>query len=102
MKRFFYFVVLMLLSSSAQAGNSFSFVVGGHRIRIDAPRSCRSPSCVSVSIPGIYQTHRARERDDIDAASSAATGFATRRSACDQAFHRTRRRGAASATNCAV
>jgi len=71
MKRFFYFVVLMLLSSSAQAGNSFSFVVGGHRIRIDAPRSCRSPSCVSVSIPGIYQTHRARERDDIDAASSA-------------------------------
>ena len=67
--RFFYFVVLMLLSSSAQAGNSFSLVVGGHRIRIDAPRSCRSPSCVSVSIPGIYQTHRARERDDIDAAS---------------------------------
>ena len=32
MKRFFYFVVLMLLSSSAQAGNSFPFVVGGHRI----------------------------------------------------------------------
>ena len=63
MKRFFYFVVLMLLSSSAQAGNSFSLVVGGHRIRIEAPRSCRSPSCVSVSIPGIYQTHRARERD---------------------------------------
>ena len=71
MKRFFYFVVLMLLSSSAQAGNSFSLVVGGHRIRIEAPRSCRSPSCVSVSIPRIYQTHRARERDDIDAASSA-------------------------------
>ena len=69
MKRFFYFVVLILLSSSAQAGNSFSLVVGGHRIRIEAPRSCRSPSCVSVSIPGIYQTHRARERDDIDAAS---------------------------------
>jgi uncharacterized protein (DUF2147 family) len=71
MTRFFYFVVLMVLSSSAQAGNSFSFVVGGHRIRIQALRYCRSPSCVSVSIPGIYQTHRARERDDIDAASSA-------------------------------
>jgi hypothetical protein len=44
MKRFFYFVVLMLLSSSAQAGNSFSFVVGGHRIHIEAARYCRSPT----------------------------------------------------------
>jgi hypothetical protein len=73
MKRFCYLTVLMVLSSSAYAGNSFSFVVGGHRIRIDAPRYCNSPSCVSVSIPGIYQTRRARDRDDdIDAAPNAA------------------------------
>jgi uncharacterized protein (DUF2147 family) len=57
MKRLFYLAMLMLLSPSAYAGNSFSFVVGGHRIHIEAPSHCDSPSCVSVSIPGIYQTH---------------------------------------------
>jgi hypothetical protein len=62
MKRFFHFVALMLLGSSAQAGNSFSFVVGGHRIRIDAPRSCRSPSCVSVSIPGFIKRTDGRKQ----------------------------------------
>jgi uncharacterized protein (DUF2147 family) len=73
MKRFFYLVVLMVLSSSAQAGNSFSFVVAGHRVTIEAPRDCNSPSCVSVSIPGIYQTHGGRDRyDGNDDASDAA------------------------------
>ena len=64
MKRLGYLVMLMVLSSSAQAGNTFSFVVGGHRVNIDAPRNCRFASCVSLSIPGIYQTHRKRDRDD--------------------------------------
>jgi uncharacterized protein (DUF2147 family) len=73
MKRFFYLVMLMVLSSSAQAGNSFSFVVAGHRVTIEAPRDCNSPSCVSVSIPGIFQTHGGRDRyDDDDDASDAA------------------------------
>ena len=66
MKRLCFLAVLMMLSSSAYAGNSFSFVVGGHRIRIEAPRHCNSPSCVSVSIPGIYQARRDREEDDRD------------------------------------
>ena len=69
MKRFFYLVVLMVLSSSAYAGESFSFVVGGHRIRIEAPRHCSSPSCVSVSIPGIYETRHRRDRYDDDDAT---------------------------------
>jgi hypothetical protein len=69
MKRFFYLVVLMVLSSSAYAGESFSFVVGGHRIRIEAPRHCNSPSCVSVSIPGIYETRHRRDRYDDDDAT---------------------------------
>jgi hypothetical protein len=73
MKRFFYLVVLMALSSSAQAGNSFSFVVAGHRITIEAPRDCNSPSCVSVSIPGIYPSRGERDRyDENDEASDAA------------------------------
>jgi uncharacterized protein (DUF2147 family) len=64
MKRLLCLAVLMMLGSSAHAGG-FSFVAGGHRIRIDAPRYCGSPSCVSLSISGI----RRREwNEDIDAA----------------------------------
>lgn len=74
MKRFCFLALLMVLSSSADAGNSLSFVVGGHRIRIEAPRHCRSPSCVSVSVPGIHQTRRWNDRsvdDDRDTAAPA-------------------------------
>jgi uncharacterized protein (DUF2147 family) len=71
MKRCCYLLTLMLLSSSAYAGESFSFVVAGHRIHLEAPRGCNSTSCVSVSIPGIYQTRRRRERED-DAVPQAA------------------------------
>jgi Uncharacterized protein conserved in bacteria (DUF2147) len=64
MKRVLYLVVLMALSSSAHAGNSFSFVVAGHRVIIEAPRDCSSPSCASVSIPGIYESRGIRAGDD--------------------------------------
>jgi hypothetical protein len=77
MRQFLYLVVLMALSSSAQAGNSFSFVVAGHRIAIEAPRDCSSPSCVSVSIPGIYETGGGRDRDDdLDDTSDASDAAA--------------------------
>jgi uncharacterized protein (DUF2147 family) len=64
MKRICSLVVLMLLSSSAHAGNSFSFVVGGHRIHIGAARHCRSALCVFASIPGVYETRRGRDRNE--------------------------------------
>jgi uncharacterized protein (DUF2147 family) len=64
MERFCFLVVLMLFSSSAHAGNSFSFVIGGHSIHIGAARHCRSASCVFVSIPGIYETRRGRDRNE--------------------------------------
>jgi uncharacterized protein (DUF2147 family) len=63
MKRFCLFLALMALSSSAHAG-SYSFVVAGHHIHIEAPRHCRSTSCVSVSIPGVYRSNHGRDRDD--------------------------------------
>jgi len=68
--RFFYLLVLMVLSSSAHAGHTFSFVVGRHRVRIEAPRHCHSPSCLSVSIPEIRET--LDRYDNIDAAPGAA------------------------------
>jgi uncharacterized protein (DUF2147 family) len=50
MRRFGYLAVLMMLSSSAHAGEVHSFVVGGHHIRIEAGRHCASLSCISWSI----------------------------------------------------
>src|ERR1700736_3433549 len=67
MKRFGYLAMLMVLSSSAYAGDSYSLVFGGHRIHVEAPRHCRSLSCVAV-----YETRRRRDRyDDLDAAPDA-------------------------------
>jgi hypothetical protein len=41
-------IALMAMAPAAQAG-SYSFSVGGHRFHVEAPRNCRSTSCVSVS-----------------------------------------------------
>jgi uncharacterized protein (DUF2147 family) len=71
MKRFFCLAILTLLGSPAYA-SSYSFVVAGHAIHIEAPRHCRSTSCVSVSIPGIYETRRRRDGHDDDAPAVAA------------------------------
>src|SRR5436305_2079782 len=63
MKSFCLLAALMLLSPSAYAGSSISFTVGGHRVHIEASRHCRSTSCASVSISGVY---RSRDRYDDD------------------------------------
>jgi Uncharacterized protein conserved in bacteria (DUF2147) len=70
MKRFCFLAALTLFSPSAYARDQVSFVVAGHRIHIEASRSCRSPSCASISISGIYESRRKQERldDDRDAA----------------------------------
>jgi hypothetical protein len=65
MKRLCCLVMLTLLSSSALA-DSISFSVGGHRIRIEAPRNCRSTSCASVSVSGLFESRHRRERLDDD------------------------------------
>jgi hypothetical protein len=68
--QFFYVIVLMVLSSSAYAGHTFSLVVGRHRVRIEPPRHCHSPSCLSVSIPEIRET--LDRYDAVDATPAAA------------------------------
>jgi uncharacterized protein (DUF2147 family) len=62
MKRLIAFAALLLASSTAHAGDSYSFEVGGRTIHIDAPSGCDSPSCVSISIPGIYESDPKRTR----------------------------------------
>src|SRR5215510_13759996 len=69
MKRLCGLMVLMLVSSSADAG-TISFSVGGHRIRIEAPRGCASSSCASISIPGVYESSKKRDDDKRDIAAS--------------------------------
>src|SRR6185437_178824 len=71
MKRFCALAVLMLLGSPAEAGDSYSFVIGGHRIHIERPRHCNSASCVSVSIPGVYEKRARRDCYDDDDTRSA-------------------------------
>ena len=62
MKRLIAFAALLLASSAAHAGDSYSFEVGGRTIHIDAPSGCDSPYCVSISIPGIYESDRKHTR----------------------------------------
>jgi hypothetical protein len=64
MQRYCLLAALMLLSPSAYAGNSISFTVGGHRIHIEASRHCRSTSCASVSISGVYRSRHRYDDDD--------------------------------------
>ncbi len=68
---------LLLSSPLAHAGDSYSFDVGGRSVTIHAPRGCDSPSCISVSIPGVFHYGPKRgarievERDDEDMEAAA-------------------------------
>jgi hypothetical protein len=68
MKQLYYLIPLMVLSSSAYAGHSYSFVFHGKRVHIEASRHCRSLSCVSVSYPG----KRDRSNDTDTTATTAS------------------------------
>jgi hypothetical protein len=63
MKRFCVLAVLMAFSSSADAGGSISFSVGGHRVHIESSRHCRSTSCASVWISGSRRNRADEDRD---------------------------------------
>jgi uncharacterized protein (DUF2147 family) len=54
MKKFYLAAALLLATTSAHAGgNSISFQIEGHRIRIDAPRNCSSLDCIKISAPSL-------------------------------------------------
>jgi uncharacterized protein (DUF2147 family) len=44
---------LLMVTSSAHAGNSVSFEIDGHKVRIEAPRNCNQLSCIQISAPGL-------------------------------------------------
>ena len=54
MKKFYLAAALLLATTSAHAGgNSVSFQIEGHRIRIEAPRNCNSLDCIKISAPSL-------------------------------------------------
>ncbi len=53
MKKLYVLAALLMLTTSAQAGNSISFQIEGHRIRIEAPKNCDSLSCIQISAPSL-------------------------------------------------
>jgi uncharacterized protein (DUF2147 family) len=53
MKKLYVLAALLMATSSAHAGNSISFEIDGHRIRIEAPRNCDSLDCIKVTAPGL-------------------------------------------------
>lgn len=63
MMRLCFLAVLIAVSSSAEAGGSISFTVGGHRVHIESSRYCRSTSCASVSISGAGRKY-VRQNED--------------------------------------
>lgn len=78
---------LLLAGTAAQAGDTYSFEIGGRSIYIDAPNGCDSVSCISVSIPGVFEygpkrgkrvRNNARiDREDVEASAPTKPANAT-------------------------
>ena len=77
MKKLYLLAALLLATTSAQAGNSISFQIEGHKIRIEAPKNCDSLSCIKVSAPSLSGSSFGNfgsksKNDDDDVASDPA------------------------------
>lgn len=55
MKRLMMAAALLAVATAANAGETYSFDIGGRTIRIDKPRDCDDVSCISLSIPGVME-----------------------------------------------
>ena len=53
MKKFCVLAALLMATTAAHAGNSISFEIDGHKVRIEAPSNCDTLSCIKVSAPGL-------------------------------------------------
>jgi len=53
MKKLYIIAALLMASTAAQAGNSVSFEIEGHKIHIEAPKNCDELSCIKISGQGL-------------------------------------------------
>lgn len=66
MKRLAVLAAILLATTAAHAGDSYSFDIGDQQVTIDAPKDCRSADCISISIPGVFEYNTKRVRRDRD------------------------------------
>ena len=75
MKKLAIVATLLLATTAAYAGNSISFEIDGHRIRIEAPRNCDALSCLQISGSGLsgsgFGSKSKRFDDDNDVAANS-------------------------------
>jgi len=53
MKKICLLAALLMASSAAHAGDSIAFQIGGHKIRVEAPKNCDKLSCLHISAPSL-------------------------------------------------
>ncbi len=53
MKRLYVLAALLMVTTSAHAGNGISLEINGHKIHIEAPKNCDSLACIKVSAPDL-------------------------------------------------
>src|SRR5258708_21040524 len=76
MKKICLLAALLMASTAAHAGDSVAFQIGGHKIRIEAPKNCDKLSCLQISAPSLSGSDLSfkgfkSSRDDDEAASRA-------------------------------
>ena len=75
MKKICLLAALLMASTAAHAGDSIAFQIGGHKIRIEAPKNCDKLSCLQISAPSLSGSDLLKglksSRDDDDVASRA-------------------------------
>jgi uncharacterized protein (DUF2147 family) len=64
MKKLTILAALVMATTSAQAGNSISFEIDGHKVRIEAPRNCDQLSCIKISGFDLKGFKSSRVEDD--------------------------------------
>ena len=68
MKKLITLAALLMATTSAHAGNSISFEIDGHKVRIEAPKNCDQLSCIKISGFDFKGFNSKRIDDDDDVA----------------------------------
>jgi len=76
MKKICLLAALLMASTAAHAGDSIAFQIGGHKIRVEAPKNCDKLSCLQISAPSLSGSGLSLKsfksgRDDDEVASRA-------------------------------
>ena len=93
MKKLYIVAALLMASTAAHAGNSLSFEIEGHKIRIEAPKNCAELSCLKISAPSLsgssfggFKSKRFDDDDDVaDTSKPAPAPARLRLHHCDRA-----------------